>query len=217
MSGLLRRLRRLHRRVSGTPGGGDRGTSMVELMAAMTIMAICGAVFTGAVVTLNRTSNQAQAQTNTATQNNQAYQALDRSVRYAAGISQPGLGASGSWYVELSTTTTGTETCTQLRVDAGTGQLQRRRWTAEAPADLTGWVPIASGLTNGAAAAGSDQQPFVLRAVGATAAHQRLGVTIVSRSGPVSQPASSTSSFDLTALNSPAVPTSPICQQVTRP
>lgn len=223
--GTLRaRLSRVHERVRGgtEPGSGERGTSMVELLVGMVIMTICGAIFTSSVVTLQRTSNQAQALTNSATQNNQAFQTLDRTVRYAAAISTPGrstgAGATGDWYVELRTTTSGAEICTQLRVDIVAQQLQSRTWTSANPTGtLSTWTPIASSITNGAAATGATTQPFYPMPAGTTVS-QALTFNLISVAGPASQRTSSASSFTLTALNSlEASPTSPVCQQIARP
>lgn len=217
-NGLLMALRRAHRRLLVEP---DRGTTMVEVVTAMVIMTICGAIFVGAVVTLSRTSNQAQAMTDSANQNNQAYQALEKTVRYAATISTPGVssgaGATGDWYVELRRTTTAAEVCTQLRVDLITQQLQTRSWSAADPTTLSSWRPLASSITNGAATTGSTLQPFVLLTPGATAVRQQLKVTLVARSGPASQPVASSSSYTLTAANSVAAPSGSVCQQVGRP
>lgn len=213
---LLRALQRVHARVRAT---GDRGTTMIELFVAMIIMSIAGSIFVGGVVTLSRATNQAQAVTSSATNNNQAYQALDKMVRYAAAISTPDV-SSGTkdWYVELQDTTSGTEVCIQLRVDIASQQLQRRTWSATNIATLTAWVPIASGITNGAAAAGPGSQPFFLEDVTATSQHQELTITMVSSSGPANGRVTSRSRFGLTALNSTVPPPSgAICQQAGRP
>ena len=85
---VLAAIRRVHDRVRAN---GDSGTTTIELFVAMIIMAIAGSIFVGAVVTLSRTTNHAQAVTNSATNNNKAYQALDRTVRYASAISTPGI------------------------------------------------------------------------------------------------------------------------------
>jgi len=222
LSAVLKFLRQRHSRLRN---GGERGTSLVEVVVAMTIMVICGSIFTGAVVTLYSVTNRAQAVTNSATQTNQAYQALDKLVRYAAAVTNPGFGAGAGtaryWYVELRDTTSASEVCTQLRLDTSERQLERRTWNVTGPTSLTGltnWVQISSGITNGAAAVGSSEQPFLLVAPAPTADHQQLRFTMVSTSGPVSSPAKSTTSVVLTALNStiPA-PTGSICQQAGRP
>lgn len=219
LSAVVNFLRQRHSRLRH---GAERGTSLVEVVVAMTIMVICGGIFTGAVVTLYSVTNRAQAVTNSATQTNQAYQALDKLVRYAAAVTNPGFGAGVGtakyWYVELRDTTSGSEVCTQLRLNTSNEQLQRRTWDASSQTTLTPWVQISSGITNGAAAVGSSEQPFLLVAPAPTADHQQLRFTMVSTSGPLSSPAKSTTSVVITALNStiPA-PTGSICQQAGRP
>jgi Tfp pilus assembly protein PilV len=219
LSNVMKSLRERRRRVRL---GGDRGTSLVEVVVAMTIMVICGAIFTGAVVTLYSVTNKAQAVTNSATQTNQAYQALDKMVRYAAAVSAPGfgagVGAARYWYVELRHTTSGSEVCSQLRLNTSSQQLQRRTWTASSLATLTSWTQISSGITNGAVAAGSTDQPFVLADPTPTANHQQLRFTMVATAGPLSSPATSRTSVVITALNSTVPPsTGPICQEAGRP
>jgi type II secretory pathway component PulJ len=219
MRTVVRFLRARHRLVRQD---GERGTTLVEVVVAMTIMTICGAIFTSAVVTLHRVTNRAQAVTNSATRTNQAYQALDKTVRYAAAISTPGLGAGAGtardWYVELRDTTSGSEVCTQLRLHTSSQQLQRRTWSTSDLATLTSWVPISSDLTNGSAAAGSADQPFVLAVAAPTANHQQLRFTLVATAGPSSAPATSRTSVAITALNSTVPPpTGSICEQAGRP
>lgn len=208
---LRKRLRAVHQ-------SADRGTSLMELVVGMAIMSICGALFVGSVVGLNRSTAKAQSATNAATQTNQAFLVLDKTVRYAAAITTPGKGTSGNWYVELRDTTSGSETCIQLRLDISSQQLQKRTWSAANPAGVTAFLPIASGLTNGAATAGSADQPFVLTALGATANHQQLTVNLTARSGNPPSVTSSKSSFTLTAINSTIPPpTGSVCKQVARP
>jgi type II secretory pathway pseudopilin PulG len=223
---VLQSLRRAHSRVTAT---GESGATLIELFVAMIIMSIAGSIFVAATVSLFRSTNEAQAVTNSATSTNQAYQALDKMVRYAAAISPPdistGTGATKDWYVELSDTTSGVEVCTQLRVDITSQQLQQRTWTASNLATLTAWRPIASNITNGAAVLSSVEQPFVLDPATATdlpstatAQHQKLTITMVSASGPANQRVKSSTSFVLSALNSTIpVRTGTICQQAGRP
>src|SRR4051794_18972235 len=109
---------------------GDEGTSMMELLVGMVLMTIFGAIFTTSVVMMNRSTNKVQSLTTTATTLSNAFTTLDRSVRYAAAISSPGVATgTGNWYVEYSTTNTGVQICSQLRLDRTTGQLQRRTWS----------------------------------------------------------------------------------------
>ena len=215
LAGLRRRTRALHR-------SGDQGTSLVEILVAMTIMTICGAIFTGAVIGLNRSTGKAQAATGAATQTSQAYAALDKIVRYAATVTTParstGAGATGDWYVELQGTADGIERCTQLRLDIATQQLQKRTWVASDPSNVTAFVPIASGFTNGASAAGSVNQPFVLPSQPASARSQQLTINLVAQAGNAPSIATARSSVTFTAVNSVLpVSAAPVCQQVGRP
>lgn len=216
MNGLLARLRLAHHRVVRDP---EVGTSMIEVIVAMILMTICGAIFTGAMVTLFKVHDAAQAVTTSSQQINQAYQSLDKMVRYAAGISDPGLGSgTGDWYVELSDTTSGREVCTQLRLDKATGKLQQRTWNVGTTTPVaSGWRALASGLTNAAAVAKSADQPFVVLKPNGSVSRQRLTITLVAQAGPASSPKTSRSSITFSALNSVASPSSPICQQVGRP
>ncbi len=185
-------------------------------------MAIFGGMFTGAVVMMNSAMNKSQAINLTASQLNVAFSNLDNTVRYAAFISTPGLstGTSRDWYVELQVTNTGSEVCTQLRVDIATQQLQRRTWAMAnaVSSNLTAWAPIASGISNGGAVSGAATQPFYLLLPGANTLFQQLTINLISPSGSGSSLTNSTSTFTFTALNS-TVPasTTPSCQQQGRP
>ena len=209
--------------------GQDAGTTLVELMVGMTLMIIFMGMFTGAVVMMNSAMNKSQAVNMTASQLNVAFLSLDKSVRYAAAISTPGQGTpgTGDWYVELRVTSTGAEVCNQVRVDIGSQQLQSRTWTVvnAVSSTPTGWLPISSGISNGAAAVGASTQPFFLvpappdpSAVLQNTRFQQLRVNLIAPAGSGSALTNSTSSFTFTALNSviPA-PTTPICQQQGRP
>lgn len=195
----------------------DEGTSLVELMVGMTLMVVFMGMFTGAVVMMNQAMNKSQAVNLSATQLNVAFLSLDKTVRYAAAIGKPGQGTSGSgdWYVELRVTNTGAEVCNQLRVDIVSQQLQSRTWTVVNALASTPsvWVPISSGVSNGAAVSGAATQPFYLVPVLANAVFQQLTVNLISPAGSGSSVTNSVSSFTFTALNSTVpAPTAPICQ-----
>ncbi len=198
----------------------DEGTSLIELMVGMVLMAVFLAMFTGAIVMMNNAMNKSQAVNLAASQLNSAFLNLDNTVRYAAFISTPGLGSSGDWYMELRVTNTGSEVCDQYRVDIASQQLQRRTWTvANAVASAPGaWAPISSGISNGGAVAGASTQPFYLVPPQANALYQQVTINLTSPAGSGSALTNSLSSFTFTALNSaiPA-PTAAICQQQGRP
>jgi len=186
-------------------------------------MIIFMAMFTGAVVMMNSAMNKSQAVNASSSQINIAYLNLDTTVRYASYIGvpaiTPGVG-TGNWYVEFQSTSSGTEACTQLRVDKTSRQLQSRTWTVPSTGATTpsAWLPIASGISNGDAVAGATTQPFYLVAPGENTVFQQLTINLISPAGPAPSITNSTSSFTFTALNSviPA-PTSSICLQWGRP
>lgn len=199
--------------------GGDEGTSLIELVVGMMLMAVFLGMFTGAIVMMNNAMNKAQSVNLTASQLNTAFLDLDNTVRYAAFISTPGIGTSGDWYVEMRVTNTGSEVCNQFRVDIASQQLQRRVWTVTSAAASTpgDWVAISSNISNGGAAAGPNQ-PFLPVTPAPNSSYQQLTIQLVSPAGSGSSLTNSASTFTFTALNSvvPA-PTTPICQQQGRP
>jgi hypothetical protein len=217
-------IRRLRERLPA----GDAGTSLMELVIGMAVMAIFMSIFTGAVVSMGQTINKVEAVTISSTQVNQAFLRLDKLVRYAAAITNASPMStststtptiSGDWYVELDTTTATSEICTQLRVDSK--QLQQRTWTVTGSTFSTpsNFSAMASGITNGGVAAGPDQ-PFgpPPAAAGASTNFQRLSITLVATSGSTSS-STTRSSVSFTALNSLAASATnnAKCQQAGRP
>lgn len=192
----------------------------MELLVAMALMLIFLSIFGGAVLMMSRTQSKAQSTNETTSQINSAFLWLDRSVRYASAISTPGQAADGNWYVELRTTNTGTEQCTQVRLNAATQTLQRRSWTVSGgtATGIASWTQVATGLTNGSAAVGSTEPPVPFaKPSNASAAFQQLSITLVAVSGPANSLTTSRGSFTFTAINSSAsASTSAICQEVNR-
>lgn len=198
----------------------DDGTTLVELMVGMVLMTVFLAMFTGAVVMMNTAMNKSQSVNLAASQLSVAFHNLDGIVRPAAAISDPGKGQSGDWYVELRSTYTGTQICTQLRVDSTARQLQRRTWrVADAfAAEPTDWVPISSGISSALPDGGPAKQPFLLKSPLPNSQNQQLVVNLMAESGSGRSSTDSSSSFTLTAMNSTIPPpTSPICQEMGRP
>ena len=218
MRTVLNSLRARHRTVRTS---GDRGVTLVETLVAMTIMTMFGGIFTGAVIAMTNATGKAEATARSADALNQAFLSLDERVRYASAISVPGAsgaGGTGYWYVELRATHSGTETCTQLRIDTAAQQLQERTWTVGDTSSLTSFRPLASGITNGGAAPGSADQPFALLAPRGNSASQQLSITLTALSGSGSTATTSRSSFGFTAANSLSpTPSGSTCQQAGRP
>jgi type II secretory pathway component PulJ len=196
----------------------DAGTSLMELIVGMALMAIFMSIFVGALVSMTKAQSKTTSVAQTSQDLNQAFLSLDKTVRYASAISTPGTGSpSGDWYVEYSTTTTGAQVCTQLRVDITTKQLQRRTWTVvnSTASGLTGWTPLASEISNGTATAGANQ-PFVRVTPGATSDYQQLTITLASLTGSTVAATTSGTSFTITAVNS-TLPATTVCQEAGRP
>jgi type II secretory pathway component PulJ len=197
----------------------DAGTTMLEMLVAMTLMTVFMTMFTTAVVMMTSSTNKTDAAVNTAGQVNNAYLRLDKLVRYASAISTPGKGSTtGDWYVEFSVPTTANKsTCNQLRVDISSSQLQLRSWSVNADQSAgtaTSWVPLANSVTNGSAAASSPTTPFTLTTP-ASSLYRQLQITLVSSQvSPATSTATSTVTF--TALNSTQTSSTSVCQQVTR-
>lgn len=198
MTGLRRRL-----------AEDERGTTMMEMVVGMTILAIFMSMFTTAIFMMTRTANKVQSVTGTASQVNQAFLKLDKLVRYASAVSTPGTGTSGDKYVELRFTNTGSESCTQLRFDGPTQQLQQRSWTVNSSGNAStasAWLPMASSI-----ATGSFTQP-----ADPAALYQQLTVSVSATTGST-QPSTTTSAMTFTALNSNLSQTGSVCGQQGRP
>lgn len=198
----------------------DEGMTMIELLVGMSLMMIFGAMFTAAIYLIHNTLSKSESITESAAQLTTAFHQLDRTARYAAAVSQPGQSGAGDWYVELRTTNTGVEVCTQLRVNHITQQLQQRTWTVvnSAATSLTPFLPVADGVTNGSVANGSANppMPFVLTAPNNNINVQQLTVNLVVTIGNPSATSSNTVTYP--AVNSNASSTgSNVCQQAGRP
>lgn len=199
----------------------DRGTTLMEVVVGMALLTVFMGMFTTAMLLMSNTVNKVEAITRSNGEVNNAFLRLDRSVRYAAAISTPvRSGAANDWSVEFATTTTNNTVCTQLRVDSAQTQIQQRTWTVGSNgtsySGLTAWTPLASNITNGAAVAGSADQPFSMpdpAADKASTSYQRLTVTLIADSG-TSTTAPTRATMTFTALNSSAAATNTSCQQV---
>lgn len=212
-------VRAWRRRCAAVRSGASRddGMTLIELTVGMVLMSVFMAMFTGAILMMNNAMNTSQAINDAASQVNSAFLQLDETARSASYISTPGI-SNGSWYVEMrSLDRTGQQICTQLRVDTTAKQLQSRTWTVVNAVASTpsAWLPIASGITNGGAAAGSTTQPFALKpTLGTSALFQQLVVTLVPPAGPGTSATPAGSSFTVTALNSTLPAPTGVCQLV---
>jgi type II secretory pathway component PulJ len=200
---------------------GDEGVTLMELLVSMTLMTVFGALFTSAILLINKSTNKTQSVTISTASLNQAFLTLDKTVRYAAAITTPAQSTgTGDWYIEMQVTNTGAQQCTQFRLDITSGQLQSRSWSVvnSAASGLTSWRPLASGFTNGNAAATSTDRPFTLTAPTGSVQFPKLGITLVAKSG-TTDATTSRSAVTFAAVNyvSDSSNTTIPCQQVSRP
>jgi Tfp pilus assembly protein FimT len=161
----------------------ESGLSLMELVVGLTIMAIFMAIFTASVSMMYNTTSKTEALSDTASQLSIAFNRLDTSVRYASAISTPGQ-SGGDWYVEWQSSYTGTDQCTQVRVDASAGQLQQRTWTPASDGSATGltaWLPLASGLQLTDPDTGAAVTPFTVTAVGTAIPYQQLSFHLIAK------------------------------------
>jgi hypothetical protein len=200
------RLRALHEN--------DRGTTLMELIVGMALLTVFMGIFTGAMLTMSNTVSKVQSITTAAGQVNTAFLQLDKTLRYATGISPIGTGnVSGEKHVEFAMIeATDVARCHQLRFFVD--KFQQRTWDAPDPAgntysNLSGWGTLASNVSTDGSSAFSVPTPIT----GATSSYQQLTVKLQTDSGTnVSSPTKTYMTF--TAVNSDSHSTAAVCQQV---
>jgi hypothetical protein len=96
--------------------------------------------------------NRANTVALTSSQILNAFQSLDRGIRYADDITTPGTGALGSVYVEYHTSAlsspTGVATCTQWRYTPSTTTLSSRKWNDVSSPTYGGWTIWLTNVVN---------------------------------------------------------------------
>lgn len=184
MTGSARRLwsRRHH----------DEGLTLIELVVAMSLMAVLMVIFTAAVIQSSGTGQRVEAAGTSQSQVDIAFARLDTQLRYAAAVSTPGAVGIDS-YVEFLTTAAGPSTCTELRLHVTTGQLQERSWQQGGVPAPT-WTPLASGV--------SGATPFTVTAADSTSSFQRLRVRFAVKSGSNANAKTTSADAAFPALNS---------------
>ncbi|GII24527.1 prepilin-type N-terminal cleavage/methylation domain-containing protein [Planosporangium mesophilum] len=164
------------RGTAGYRGTDDSGITLIEVVVSMSIMSFLMAIFTVGIVQLYRSANHTESLSTAASQLNTVFIRLDDEIRYATAISRPGSTGAG-YYVEYLTTSPGSRTCTQLRLNTAAQQLQMRTWPQESPAQATTWRPIASGV-----GADANQPPFALDPISGSP-YDRLRLRLVASQG----------------------------------
>jgi type II secretory pathway component PulJ len=154
---------------------GDAGATLLDVAVSMSIMSLFMAIFTTGVLQMFRSANKAESLSITQAQGKLAFQRLGAQVRYAAAISTPGT-VGADTYVEFLITSTGQAVCTELRLRASAGQLQRRTWVQGAlPLTPSAWLPLAYGVTSA--------QPFTVTAADSAFSLQRLRLRLTASAG----------------------------------
>ncbi|MFI5953672.1 type II secretion system protein J [Cryptosporangium sp. NPDC051539] len=171
----------------------EAGYTLAEAVVTMVITAIFMGISTTSIISLYSATNRAQAIADGQAQIGVAFGRLDRQIRYASGLSTPGL-VNGEPYVEYVTTYTGTPICTQLRVRPSTGQLQQRSWTqGTSTVTPTAWTQLAGDVSSPA--------PFTVSTATATFTFQRLSVRLTATTGGAAVAVSRQFGAAFTALN----------------
>jgi hypothetical protein len=140
-------------------------------------MTIFMSMFTTGIVQTFRATNKSESISAAQSQLSIAFQRMDKDVRYANGISDPGSGADGSaFYVEYLTTNAGSPKCTAWRLRSN--KLQRHIWT-DGVASAQVWNTLASNVSALAPpAVGVTARPFTLFSADATSDYQRLQLSV---------------------------------------
>lgn len=183
----------LRRRLRSLRAARDTGLSLIELVVATTIMGLFLAMFTVGTQQMFETANGNEARSAAQSQLNNMFLRLDKEIRYASAVSDPGTVGDNA-YVEYLMTNNGEKTCIQLRLNKAAKQLQRRTWAQGSdPVNPTPWMPLASDLTA--------SQPFTTHQAGGTFAFQRLQLKLTATSGGVANARSALLDITFTAWN----------------
>ncbi len=189
---VMKRWQRLVKRIRERAEA-DGGFTMLEVVMTMTIMAIVLVMFTAGISQAFTAEERVDAGANSESQITIAFQRLDREVRYAAGISTPGT-VGANTFVEFLTTFTGTNVCTELRLNSTTQQLSQRTWTqGQSPLVPTSWSQLATGVTSAT--------PFTVYQSGAVYNFQRMEVQLAVTTGTNKSATTKQSDITFTALN----------------
>jgi type II secretory pathway pseudopilin PulG len=191
------------------PPRNDDGVSLTELIVAMGIMAMVGAIFAGGILQIYRSVNKADSTYEAQSQINLAFVRLDKEVRYARAISDPGT-VSGDYYVDYLVQLNSVDTCVELRLRTSTSELQRRTWTKNAtPLAPTSWTTLATGVTSSA--------PFTTVAADKNSLtgfrFQRLTLDVTSAVGSGNSGSSRQTTVTFTALNATATDNAQTCTE----
>lgn len=123
----------------------DAGITLMELVVSMAILGIFLTLFTGAMVTIFRSTAKVQGITDTSAQISIAVSRLGSEARYASAIilSPP----SGSSTVIFQSTYTSDTRCAEFQLNTSSKQLLRKTWVAgDDDPDDAAWIPVATEI-----------------------------------------------------------------------
>jgi prepilin-type N-terminal cleavage/methylation domain-containing protein len=157
----------------------DEGYSLIEVMMAMVCMSILMTLVTSAIIQIYHAVNGVDSTSSAQTQVDTTFVRLDKEIRYARAISDPGTVGSDQ-YVEYLLSVDSVDTCVELRLHNATGELQRRQWVKnQSPLVPSAWQILASsvsGTTPFAVTAADNSQLTSFR-------YQRLTLDVTSVTG----------------------------------
>lgn len=204
----------------------DDGFTLVELLVSMFLFLIVLALVASATLVMEHGLRKSQGQSDNLDASRKVLLLLDRQVRYANAITQPGVGATPTaTYIEWqSGDTNQPQTCTQWRYDSAGATLAYRTWQVPtvtgATVTPTAWVTEAFGVTKvGSTPVFTTTALPVNTAApsGTTANHASVSVAFAVTHGARPSTTSATQ-VTLTAVNTTGIVTlAAVCNQVTRP
>jgi hypothetical protein len=197
----------------GTPAAvhpEDAGATLLELLVTLGLMSVVMAMITAGMVQMYSTVNRNEELSIVQAQLHVVFQRLDREIRYASGIRQPGQGQAGggSWYVEYSVLTAGVEDCVQLRLPTAGGRFEHRNQRGAGA--VSGWRQLAANVAAGAR--------FSLEpATTDRYAHQQLTISLTSQPRAGVSAGNRPVEYTFTAMNSSIETPSGVCPDLDRP
>ena len=194
----------------------ESGFSLVELMVAMAIFTVFVVIVLASVVSISRSAVRTQLVGQSTNSTLVVFGSMDRQVRYSDSINYPGVGASGSRYVEFrvpaASTVSGLQAiCYQWRFSIADSRLESRQWNESDPTTATAWSAKLTNVAND----GDATHPFQLTAANNTnMPRQQLVITL--NPGADAQSAGSSMSTTFIARNTSIKsrsndPLTPVC------
>jgi len=201
--------------------GDDSGFTLIEVVIVLVIMSIVLVIFTTGITQAFSAENKVDTASSAENQLVIAFERLDKEVRYASAISNPGTQAGDPVVEWLSPdlTVANQNICTEVRLDPSTGLVQQRTWIQNSsPLTPGGWAQLASGVAAATPAAtgasASVLAPFATIQPDSVFQFQRIEFAVVSTFGTNSSATSKHSDITFTALNTTSSTSSPtVCTE----